>query len=267
MSTREASAGAAPPPADAEGALVRSRIYKALSLAFLYPSRQFFEELRDGGYAGQWSALIEALPRAHPAAGALPRFGAELEAALAGLCFEDYETAYITTFDVGTPQPPCAPYEGNFREGIPRAKRLLNIVAFYRHFGLKMSEEECKRELADHASVELEFMHFLAFKEAQAREAGEEDLLRGYALAQRDFLARHLTAWFPKFTDKLKTAAASPAFASIAAVAAAFIEQDLIFLRGCLQTWGVPELREMPEIVEQPSTEPAATGCCPAAGD
>ena len=46
---------------------------------------------------------------------------------------------------------------------------MLEVSEFYKHFGLNMNQEEGKRELPDHLCAELEFLHFLTFKEAQAR--------------------------------------------------------------------------------------------------
>jgi TorA maturation chaperone TorD len=49
--------------------------------------------------------------------------------------------------------------------------------------------------MPDHVTVELEFMHYLAHQEAQARETGGDE--ESYLRAQRDFLERHLHGWWP----------------------------------------------------------------------
>ncbi len=245
----------------------RSHVYRLLGEPFRYPTAVFFERLRGGAYAAELREALTDLAHVCLNETEGQPLDKKLSQALAGYPFEDYESLYITTFDVGAPQPPCPPNEGSYRDGVPRAKVLLQVAGFYEHFGLRMSTEEGKHELPDHLSAELEFMHFLAFKEAQARESGDDELVQGYVLAQRDFLTRHLTVWFPKFADKLNTPTGCPAFAIIAATAAVFFEQDLAFLRGCLKAWGIAEPREMPEIVELPPTDSAASGCCPAADE
>jgi len=70
----------------------------------------------------------------------------------------------------GAPEPPCPPYEDTYRKGLEKTVILLAVSEFYKHFDLKMDPGEGKRKLADHVSAELEFRHFLTFKEAQARK-------------------------------------------------------------------------------------------------
>ncbi len=60
------------------------------------------------------------------------------------------------------------PYETEYTtpDALYKAHQLADIAGFYRAFGLEMSTEN--RERPDHLAAELEFMHFLALKEAQA---------------------------------------------------------------------------------------------------
>jgi len=262
MDLNDASSAKVPDPA------TRSHVYRLLAEAFRYPTVERFERYRNGDYLSELIGALHELPHTRldhaEEQTAREEFGDEL----APLDFTDLETSYIMTFDAGAPTPPCPPYEGTYREGIPRSKRLLAIVAFYRHFGLRMSEEESKHELPDHVSAELEFMHFLAFKEAKAREAGEQELLVGYVRAQRDFLARHLGLWLSRFADKLDQASHSEAFAMLARLAATFVERELVLVNGYLKVWGIPEEPVPPE--PEPSTfppiVPESGGCCPPSG-
>ena len=92
-----------------------------------------------------------------------------------------------------------------------RMKTMEEVVRFYNHFGLTLSESP--RELPDHVTTELEFLHFLAFREAQAIEQGAE--ADPFRRAQRDFIARHLGRWIPKLRAKLVGANAMPFFAEL----------------------------------------------------
>ena len=82
-------------------------------------------------------------------------------------------------------------------------RRLATITGFYRAFGLKPRETE--RERADHVSCELEFMEFLARKEAYALQSGEEELLaetrKAIVLFLRDHLARFGRAFARLLTE------------------------------------------------------------------
>ncbi len=90
-----------------------------------------------------------------------------------------------------------------------------------------MSRDEGKREHPDHLCAELEFLHFLTFKEAQAVEDGNTELLKGYRLAQKDFLKRHLIQWVPKFHGRLQSSARFPFYTELARITSVFLAQDM----------------------------------------
>lgn len=64
-------------------------------------------------------------------------------------------------------------------------------MRFYNYFGLRITPGL----MPDHVTVELEFMHYLAHREAEARQGGGDT--DSYLRAQRDFLERHLNGWWP----------------------------------------------------------------------
>ena len=196
----------------------RSAVYKLLSLAFKYPTPDLFEAYRNGDFPSELFATMSTLPHleslAHENAGLTDTVRKELT----GMTFQDFKVQYSKTFDVGDPQPPCPPYEGVF--------------------GLKMTSEEGKRDLADHLSAELEFLHFLTFKENQAREEGNQELLRGYILAQKDFLERHMVNWLPKFSDKMQKSSTLPLYAGLAKITSTFALAEFDLVRSMLEELG-----------------------------
>jgi nitrate reductase assembly molybdenum cofactor insertion protein NarJ len=104
-----------------------------------------------------------------------------------------------------------------------RMKTMEEVVRFYNHFGLTLSESP--RELPDHVTTELEFLHFLAFREAQAIEQGAEP--DPFRRAQRDFIARHLGRWIPKLRAKLEGANAMPFFPELVGRLERLLENEL----------------------------------------
>jgi DMSO reductase family type II enzyme chaperone len=104
--------------------------------------------------------------------------------------------------------------------------RLADLAAFYRAFGLEITDEAAERH--DHICLELEFMSVLAAKEAYALEhqLDDEDL----ALcpdAQKKFLREHLGRWTPAFTRRLaRMAAENSVLHLLAKFACAFIKAD-----------------------------------------
>jgi DMSO reductase family type II enzyme chaperone len=204
---------------------IRSNVYKLLSRGFRYPTPEIFKTFRNGEFLEELMGNIIALPYKKN----LAEHALQIEIILDDLgeiMFDDFEAGFIRTFDSGAPLPPSPPYEGFYR-GEPRTAVLLAVSEFYRHFGLIMSREEGKREHPDHLCAELEFLHFLTFKEAQAMEDGNTEFLKGYRLAQKDFLERHLIQWVPKFHDRLQSSTRFSFYTELARITSVFIVQDV----------------------------------------
>ncbi len=216
----------------------RSAVYKLLSLAFKYPPPELFEAYQSGDFLSELFDTMSTLP--HLESLALENAGLTdtVRKELAGMTFQDFKVQYSKTFDVGDPQPPCPPYEGVYREGVERTGILIEVSEFYKIFGLKMTSEEGKRDLADNLSVELEFLHFLTFKENQARVEGNQDLLKGYVLAQKDFLERHMVNWIPKFSDKMQKSSAVPLYVELAKITSTFALAEFDLVRSMLEELG-----------------------------
>jgi len=78
--------------------------------------------------------------------------------------------------------------------------------------------------LPDHVTTELEFLHYLTFREAELCQQGlDPSSLRR---AARDFLARHLCKWFPKLQAKLAKQQTLPFFPALVHFALTFFETD-----------------------------------------
>ncbi len=71
----------------------------------------------------------------------------------------------------------------------------------------------------------------MTFKEKQARAEGNQELLKGYLCAQKDFLELHLAQWIRRFRDKLQTSSADPFYAALADVTERFVTADLDLIR------------------------------------
>jgi DMSO reductase family type II enzyme chaperone len=204
---------------DPEGqhAAARSRVYAAFAEIFEYPDAEYVEAVRSGALAdavrevlanvdaslaeGEWSALSNA--------------GEEVD---------DLAIEYTRLFDVGASGPPCPLYGGLY--GGARMKTMEEAVRFYNHFGLTLSESP--HELPDHVTTELEFLHFLAFREAQTLEKNED--AGAYRRAQRDFLARHLGRWIPKMRAKLAGEDPMPFFLELVTRLERFLLNDAAHL-------------------------------------
>jgi DMSO reductase family type II enzyme chaperone len=193
----------------------RSSVYRLLATAFSYPADGFCESLR----TGEWSRQLDALAQHLPFDLSLPAGPAPAEGAP-----EDLQQSYVSTFEVGTGRPYCPLYEGSHRSG--RMKLMEDLVRFYEHFGLMTQPGDHP----DHLAAELEFMHYMAFKEAAAQ--AHADPVPDVRRAQRDFLDRHLCEWLPRVRRRLETAHDLPPFYLFAAgLAEEFCRCDLAWLK------------------------------------
>lgn len=191
----------------------RSRVYQLLAVAFSFPTAESFDSIRDGTLETALDEACAGLPY-------------RVTVATQGLSSaegssDDFESEYIRVFEVGTGGgPPCPLYGGTY--GGDRMKTMEDAVRFYNFFDLHMSEQ--MRELPDHITTELEFLHYLTFLEAGAlqRNADPSSLRR----AQRDFLDRHLCKWVPKLQAKLAKQTTHPFFPALVRFAAAFFAAD-----------------------------------------
>ncbi len=109
--------------------------------------------------------------------------------------FATLEAGYIQAFLHGPKGKPVAPLlAGDYESllaGHTRPVFMLNITAFYRHFGLKAAaEDEGRADEPDHLASMLEFMAVLTHLESQALGQGRDPA--SFRRAQRDFLRRYL---------------------------------------------------------------------------
>jgi DMSO reductase family type II enzyme chaperone len=160
-------------------AAARSRAWGAFAELFEYPDAELYEAVCSG-------TLVQALKDVLGAVDPSLVEGGRWEALTQAGEKDDLAVEFTRLFDVGAGGPPCPLYGGLYVGA--RMKTMEEAVRFYNHFGLTLSESP--RELPDHVTTELEFLHFLAFREAQAIEQGAEP--DPFRRAQRDFIARHL---------------------------------------------------------------------------
>ena len=199
---------------DELAAAARSSLYGWLAAAFSFPSPELTEAFASGNFRDELQAVAAALPFALPTEDSLSD---------SGLSHEEMEQQYIRLFEVGPGRPPCPLYEGSHRRGRPEIME--DLVRFYEHFGLRHQVGD----LPDHLCAELEFMHYLAFKQAAALQAGTDS--EPYRLAQRDFLSRRLNRWLPLLLARLEQLDPPPLYLSLARLAAEACRRDAGWLK------------------------------------
>ena len=202
-----------PRTVEQQRAAARSRSYQVFCAAFDYPEEPLCAAIRSGEVA---QALRAALAEVDPLLtedvdwSALAQVGEGDELAV----------EFTRLFDVGASGPPCPLYGGLYFGA--RMKVMEEAVRFYNHFGLSLDESE--RELPDHLQTELEFLHYLSYREAEMLIEGQD--AGPYRRAQRDFVARHPGRWVRLLCARLEQQQPQPYFLALARLLSRFLEHE-----------------------------------------
>ncbi|WKZ82364.1 MAG: molecular chaperone TorD family protein [Acidimicrobiia bacterium] len=141
-----------------------------------------------------------------------------------------------------------------------QTNRMADVAAFYRAHGLKVGGKV--KERPDAIGPQLEFMGFLAFKEAAAIESGMDDLAETCDDTQQKFLREHLGVWGSEFGRRLALTGDHPFYRALGAFIAAWLEEELD-RRGVVPAAMGPA----PEPVSHPAEEDCGpTPACGAGG-
>lgn len=151
----------------------------------------------------------------------------QLMAEVAGADLEDLKAEYSGLFEVGSQGPP-APIREDLQTG-QRAGTREEVMRFYDFFGYVLGERFAWQP--DHLSVQLEFMHYLCFREA---EAGADAGALSFQLAQVDFTERHLARWVPQLAANVDRIAAGSLYGRVVRGVMEFITADLAWQAGTI---------------------------------
>lgn len=166
-----------------QAAIFRSALYEVLALGFAYPTPSLRERLEDSiadllelpevgdaGYADDLMRMRDALAASPTDA----------------LAVEHNHLFEHSTF--------CSPYETEYEaDPFAKARQLADIAGFYTAFGMSVST--LRPTLQDFLGTELEFMSFLARKEAYAAARNWRHRRQVTVDAERMFLHDHLGRW------------------------------------------------------------------------
>ena len=215
---------------DPFAALARARIYGVLAPLVASPEEAVATGWQDPAAAvEELVASLEDAPFDLPETSddTLAQLSAAARAAPAAVLAADVARAHGALFEVGDRGPPLALREELAPGANAAAKE--EVARFYEHFGYELGDGYAWRP--DHLSPMLEFMHFLAWHEAQPPSDEETGLAAGLRAAQRDFAARHLVRWLPTVAAAVAARAdGSPLIAGTLTLAADLIAADLDWL-------------------------------------
>jgi DMSO reductase family type II enzyme chaperone len=153
-----------------------------------------------------------------------------LEAAVAAVAdakLEPLRAEYSGLFEVGDQGPPV-PLREELAHGGHGGLRE-EVVRYYEHFDYALAERFAWQP--DHLSIELEFVHFLCYREATASGA---DAALPFQLAQLDFVERHLSDWIAAAAAQAEAARDAVLYPPVLRAVADFVAADAAWQRGTL---------------------------------
>jgi len=215
---RAGAEAGAPLQAAIDLAIARSFIHRWLAKAYEDPTPENWQWLCAPGTQENLQAAWAVVAGKMPAATFLPdAFDAFLNAYLAAFGHAARGSCPLNEIEYGDIKA----------DPLFQPHRLADLAAFYRAFGLEVTEDAGERQ--DHICLELEFMCVLAAKEAYAHEHQlDGDQLAQCRDAQKKFLREHLGRWTPAFARRLTAATNDPALRALAEFTRAFVESECI---------------------------------------
>jgi DMSO reductase family type II enzyme chaperone len=199
--------------------LPRSALWRTAAALFRYPRPEAAADLGE-------SALWEAAERAAAALGEGPLLEAVGRArrSFEGRDAASLEEEYVRIFG-HTLQAPAPPYETlwGLEGSLLQPHAIADLAAFYRAHGLQVHPGD---ERPDHLSVECEFLHFLAYKEARALSRGEAEHAETCRATRAEFLRDHVGRLAPAFATRLRVEAGAGGFGAAADLLAALVGSE-----------------------------------------
>ncbi len=202
----------------AADAALRCIAYGAMAKAFAYPK------------PGTRADLIELMESIQPDAATLGETAtagcSAVVESLRGLRDAELEAEYLGIF-AHVCSADCNPCETSYlcKHLFQVSQALAELNGFYRAFGVEPSGER-----ADHFSVELEFLSYLAYREAGEEMRGEEERAEESRQARRLFLERHIGRWFKTFLFLVRRKAPQGPYHAAADFCEALLSSDATFL-------------------------------------
>ncbi len=224
-------------------ALCRSKLYLLVSWGYLYPEdEEFLDYLQSGEFIEDGRAALEGLrkelqnvggqeshERLDNVAGHFDAIEEWISSEGENWNIQDLRDEHRRVFS-NVIALDCPPYETLFGNDhvFGQSYVMGDIAGFYSAFGLQLSPDIHER--LDHLSVELEFMHYLAYKESYAILHDGSEKLKTVVEAEKKFVKEHVGRWVPLFAGMLKRKADYGFYKVLADFTSDWIAFDIAFL-------------------------------------
>lgn len=187
--------------------------FRFLSACFCQPQTNLFQQER------LLNHLTMNLGQVSP--GAAP-FSALMETSLQRYSEEELAIEYARLF-LGPFETKVPPYGSLYLDGERKVMgdSTMGVIRFYEEMGLSR-DRDCM-ELPDHIALELEFMSYLIYREAEALEKSDFATALEMTRKQKRFQEQFLGRWVPEFTEKIKASTDNGFYLALADCTASFV--------------------------------------------
>ncbi len=136
---------------------------------------------------------------------------------------EELQVAHTALFVMGKYRD-SRPYESFYLNPDKKigARVTIDVGKFYERVGVEFTD--AKDELADYIGIELEFMHHLCNKEAEAWIASNKEHAVGCLQIEKTFFGEHLGKWVPLYCEDMLKEARIDLFKGAAIITKDFIQ-------------------------------------------
>jgi len=212
--------------------VAQAKVFAYLSKMFTRPSVEGLEALREG-----ISSVIDALTvldAMHEVRHACGVFTTLLREADLAVLSQEWYTCFDPSGGLLVPPTETHYTADSPAHGMTRGYEMADVAAFYRAFGVNVSEGS---ERPDHLLAELDFLHLLALKIAVAIS---EDNTAGVAIcrkAREKFLVDHVIRWVGLFCQLLnETESIGPFYPAAGRWLLVFLQEQVVTIPGVPQT-------------------------------
>ena len=133
----------------------------------------------------------------------------------------DYAQLFVGPYTLLAP-----PYGSVYMEQERRVmgNSTMDVIKRYREAGLALDKDF--KDAPDHIAAELEFMHYLIYKEIEAANQDDVNSMFACLLNQQSFLKHHLAVWVSEFARNVIDNSKTSSYKDLARVTAEFLNDD-----------------------------------------
>lgn len=206
-----------------ERLLALSHAYQFLSICHFEPDKNLMKMMADSGYLDEVGSCLGEIEN-----GKLSETFSHLRNELQSTTLETLMGEYLYTFGDATMAVDCPAYEMYFSGShiFQQTQELADISGFYKAFGLDVSKDDTGNRW-DHIAVELEFLHFLSYKQAYAIENHGAEEQNACLAAKKKFLNAHIGRWIQAFSKSVARKSPAGFYWQIAKLANDFVHLDM----------------------------------------